>query len=96
MPEEEICEHVLVLRADEGAGELSGLPRQRVPITPLPPRLDRVVLQRRALAVALLRDADHLLALRGDAEHHHLVVLGQTHPDHAGGLPPHGSNEAPP
>ena len=34
------------------------------PITPLPPRpFTRVVLERRALAVALLGDADHLLAL---------------------------------
>src|SRR5439155_12711639 len=76
------------------AGPLPGLLRERVADDALAAAaLRRVLRQRRALAVALRRHADHLLALGGDAERDDLVALPEAHPDDSAGLPSHGPGQ---
>src|SRR4051795_1894843 len=87
-------EQILILRPDERAGEQAGLLRDLVADHALATAaLDRVIGEPRALPVAVLRDADHLLALGRQAELDHLVFFGQAHADHAGGRTAHRTRE---
>ena len=79
---------------DVGAGEQAGLVGELVADDALAATsLGGVVGELGALAVALLGDADDLLAFGGETHRQHAVVIGEAHADHTAGRPAHGPSE---